>query len=83
MFQLLQHVLDKRSVEVNDNKSCDEADNEERNKPTEKALKKEEYTLIIIMLVVAMVTMMTMITTIIKFAITMITTITTIMINRR
>ena len=73
-------MLDRISVEVNDNQSSDEADNDERNKPTEKALKKEEHTLIIIMLLVAMVTM---ITTIIKFTITMITTITTIMINRR
>ena len=52
-------MLDRISVEVNDNQSSDEADNDERNKPTEKALKKEEYTLIIIMSVVAMVTMIT------------------------
>ena len=75
MFQLLQYALDKISVEVNDNQSCDEADNEERNKQTGKALKKEQYTMIIIMLEVAMVTM---ITTIIKFTMTMLTTIMTI-----
>ena len=43
MFQVLQHLLDKSSVEVNDNHSSDEADTEDRNKQTWKALKKAKH----------------------------------------